>query len=229
MGLIPERGVDLFTSVYPAFHRDHPHIQVEPVECHVTAMQRMISAGQLHLGLATLTEEQKDDNLYHLMAEEEIVLAVPQGHPLAAEGCIHWHRAKEMDLARFAAEPFVLIYQRSTLFQVTEPIFRAAGFAPRVLFSTSSNVSKFRIVASGLGCALLPAVYAGPDERVRYFRLAQHPSWQITLCSRKNGYLGKAEEDYIALCRTYWCQKLGEKKEEPLGSDSPSCMAQSKN
>lgn len=210
VGLIPERGVDMFTAVYPPFHRNHPQIQLEPVECHVTAMQRMISAGQLHLGLATLIEQQKDNNLYHPMAEEEIVLAVPANHALAQEGSSVWRAAREMPLARFAEDPFVLIYQRSTLFQVTEPLFRAAGFAPRVLFSTSSNVSKFRIVASGLGCALLPAVYAKPDERVRYFRLAQHPSWQITLCSRKNGYLGKAEEDYLALCRAYWRQKLGE-------------------
>lgn len=208
VGLIPERGVDMFTAVYPAFHRAYPAMQIEPVECDVTAMQRLITTGRLSLGLATLVEEQKDDNHYHFMSEEEIVLVIPASHPLAGNGHTQFRHAPEADLSQFHQEPFVRIYQRSTLYGVTEPLFQAAGFSPRVLFFTSSNVSKFRIVASGLGCALLPAVYAAADDRVRYFRLPQHPVWQITLCSRRGGYLGKPEALYLELCRDYWQEKL---------------------
>lgn len=204
VGLIPERGVEMFTAVYPAFHRAFPCVRVEPVECHVTAVQRLISAGQLDLGLATLTEAQQDDNVYHLMAEEEILLAVPAAHPLAAGGSADCHLAPQTDLSRFAAEPFVRIYQRSTLFDLTAPLFQQAGFAPRVLFSTASNLSKYRIVSLGLGCALLPAVYAAADGGVVYFRLPQRPTWNITLLSRKGGYLGRAEQTYLKLCRDYW-------------------------
>ncbi len=210
VGLIPERGVEMFTAVYPAFHSDFPEIQVEPVECHVTAMQRMISAGQLDLGLATLTENQRDENVYHLMAEEEILLAVPSGNSLAEGGSADSRGAPETELARFRDQPFVRIYQRSTLFGLTEPLFEQAGFAPRVLFSTASNVSKYRIVSLGLGCALLPSVYAASDGGVVYFRLPQRPAWQITLCSRREGFLGKAERRYLELCRSYWQERLAE-------------------
>ena len=204
VGLIPERGVEMFTAVYPAFRAAFPHIQVEPAECHVTAMQRLIAAGQLDLGLATLAPEQRDENTYHLMAEEEILLAVPAGQPLAAGGSTDWRQARETGLARFAEESFVRIYQRSTLFSITENLFRQAGFSPRVLFSTASNLSKYRIVSLGMGCALLPAVYAAGDGSVVYFRLPGRPRWQITICSRRDGYLGKAERHYLALCRDYW-------------------------
>lgn len=208
VGLIPERGVDMFTEVYPTFHQTYPQIQVEPVECNVTAMQRMISAGQLDLGLATLTQEQRDENEYHMLAEEEILLAVPAGHPLAEGGSADWRQARTTDLARFAHEPFVRIYHRSTLFRLTQSLFDEAGFEPQMLFSTSSNVSKHRIVALGLGLALLPATYALPDGDVVYFRLPQHPAWQVTLCSRQGAYLGYAEQCYIQLCREYWQKKL---------------------
>lgn len=207
VGLIPERGVEMFTEVYPDFHRAFPHIQVEPVECNVTAMQRMISEGQLDLGLATLTQDQRDDNDYHMLAQEEILLAVPAGHPLAEGGSTDWRQAKETDLARFAGEPFVRIYHRSTLYNLTQSLFDAAGFEPQVLFSTSSSVSKCRIVSLGLGCALLPATYAQADGSVVYFRLPQRPHWQVTLCSRRGSYLGRAEQCYIDLCRGYWQKK----------------------
>lgn len=204
VGLIPERGIDMFTAIYPAFHAAFPQMQVEPVECRVTAMQRMLSAGQLDLGLATLTEAQRDGNDYHLMAEEEILLAVPAGHPLAEGGSADWRDAPETALERFAREPFVRIYKQSTLYALTEGLFAGAGFAPRVLFSTASNLSKYRIVSLGLGCALLPSVYAGRDGGAVYFRLPSHPSWQITMCSRRGGYLGRAERCYVDLCRDYW-------------------------
>lgn len=207
VGLIPERGVEMFTAVYPFFHRRYPEIRVEPVECHVTAMQRMITSGQIDLGLATLTQDQRDDNAYHLMAQEEIVLAVPADNPLAQGGNRDFRAAPDVELSRFGEQPFVRIYQRSTLFALTEQLFRQAGFAPSVLFSTASNLSKFRIVELGLGCALLPAVYAVPAQNVVYFRLPGHPAWQITLCSRKGGYLSHAERDYLALCRQYWQQR----------------------
>ena len=209
VGLIPERGVEMFTAVYPAFHRAFPNTRVEPVECHVTAMQRMISEGRLDLGLATLSTAQRDGNDYHLMAEEEIVLAVPAGHPLAGGGCPDFRRGAEADLARFAGESFVRIYQRSTLFAITEPLFRQAGFKPKTLFSTASSVSKLRIVEAGLACALLPAVYAVPGGGAVYFRLPGRPGWQITLCSRKGSWLGRAEQAYIGLCRDYWRNQPG--------------------
>ena len=119
-------------------------------------MQCLITAGHLDLGLATLTETQKDGNVYHPLAEEEIYLAVPAGHPLAEGGNPDPRFAPETSLSRFADEPFVRIYRRSTLFALTEGLFEEAGFSPRVLFSTASNLSKYRIVSLGLGCALLP-------------------------------------------------------------------------
>ena len=207
VGLIPERGIDMFTAVYPAFHAAFPQMQVEPVECRVTVMQRMISAGQLDLGLATLNRAQRDGNVYHEMAEEEILLAVPADHPLAAGGRADYRDAPETALERFAREPFVRIYQHSTLFALTEALFAEAGFAPRVLFSTASNLTKYRIVSLGLGCALLPAVYAAKDGGVVYFRLPSHPAWQVTVCSRRGGYLGRAERCYLDLCRKYWQTK----------------------
>ncbi len=208
VGLIPERGVDMFTAVYPAFHRAYPQVRVEPAEYPVRLMQQLISRGQLDLGLATLAPEQRDESVYHDMVREEIVLAAPKGHALAAEGAADWRDAPQTELERFSGEPFIRIYQRSTLFELTEQLFSRAGFTPRVLFSTSSNVSKGRIVQAGLGCALLPASYAGPKEGVVYFRLPGRPAWDITLFSRKGRELNGPERLYISLCRDYWKKRL---------------------
>ena len=165
----------------------------------------MITDGKLDLGLATLSEKQKDANDYACLTEEEILLAVPADCPLSQGGHADWRQAEVTDLSRFSTLPFVRISRFSTLYDLTEGLFTEAGFEPRVLFSTSSNLSKLRIVRLGLGCALLPATYAAKDPAVVYFCLPGHPSWQITICSRRGSHLGKAERYYLDLCRSYFC------------------------
>ncbi len=109
-----------------------------------------------------------------------------------------------IDLARFSADSFIQIAQSSTMYQLCQRLFAEAGFEPHVLFYTISNVSKYRMVMAGIGCALLPAVFAVPNENVVFFRLRQRPFWEITMCCRKNAYLSAAEKTFLELCRLYW-------------------------
>ncbi len=208
IGLIPERGVDMFTSIYPQFHHSFPDIILEPVECNVRTMQKRISRGEIDLGLMTLTRHQRDENTYMHMAYEEIVLAVPAGHALAEKGSRDIKNAPEIALESFAQDPFILIYPASTMYQLVRELFTYAGFEPKVLFSTSSNISKYRMVDAGVGCALLPAVFALPSEHMVFFRLPQHPHWEINMCCRKDAYLSKAEKAFLNLCHTYWSRVL---------------------
>ena len=204
LGLIPERGVNMFTAIYPEFHRQFPDIRIEPLECNVRTMQNLISRNELDLGLITLPESQKDDNTYLHMEEEEIFLAVPANHPLAYMGSQDADHAPEISLSRFSEDPFILITRRSTMFQLEESLFAGASFQPQVLFSTSSNVSKYRMVLAEVGCALLPGFFAKPDPGLRYFRLEGRPGWEVTMCCRKGAYLSQAEQYFLELCREYW-------------------------
>ena len=52
LGLIPERGVDMFTSIYPEFHRRFPHVLIEPRECNVRTMQKLITKGEIHMAVS---------------------------------------------------------------------------------------------------------------------------------------------------------------------------------
>ena len=74
----------------------------------------------------------------------------------------------------------------------------------QVLFSTSSNVSKYRMVLAEVGCALLPRIFAKTAPGVVYFRLEGQPRWEVTMCCRKGAYLSHAEQYFLELCREYW-------------------------
>lgn len=207
IGLIPERGVDMFTAIYPEFHRLCPDALLEPVESNVRSMQKQISANSLDLGLITLIESQKDDNVYLHMAVEDILLAVPGSHPLSTLGGKTIKDAPVISLSRFQDTPFVLISQTSTMHDIEQQLFDEAGFAPHILFSTSSTLSKYRMVSVGVGCALLPAVFAVPGDNIVFFQLDSAPRWQITMCHRKGAVLSSYEQAFLNLCERYWHSK----------------------
>ena len=85
IGFPPERGVSMFTSVYPAFHREYPDITINVHEVNVRSQQQMIANGDLDIGFLTLCEKHQTDDEYILIKEEELLLAVPSGHPICQE------------------------------------------------------------------------------------------------------------------------------------------------
>ena len=218
IGLIQERGVDMFTALYPRFHRAFPEVVLEPEEMNVATIRRNISAGKLDLGLCTLEESQKDENVYHHMCTEDILLAVPkkmyeEAAPVLAGVAVS--DASEVSdasdaavLQHFGDLPFILMRDSSTLHTIEMRLLQGAGISPKVLFTTSSNLSKYRIVSSGMGCAFIPRVFAAPNPEVTYIRLPSGPAWEVTLCTQKDAYITRAEEYFIDLCRNYWSEKI---------------------
>ena len=90
------------------------------------------------------------------LLEEEMVVALPAGHPLATQS-----RSKEstLPLGALAKETFVL-YKRPGgpgLYDTIITACRGAGFVPRVGQEAPRIVSTLNLVAAGLGVSIVPA------------------------------------------------------------------------
>ena len=218
IGFTPGRGSEMFTHIYPAFHKAYPNVVVEPHELSVHRQQQMISQGNLDLGFQTLSERQKTDSEYIKLGEEEIFLLVPSIHP-AAEQLASSQAAAALqtgtqsaphsfpiaNLALFQYEPFVLMYKESTIRAITDEIFRKSGFTPNVLFETASNNTVLSMIQANLCCGVVPEYYVRRlPEGISCFAFASHPSWDIVANYRKNGYLSEAAKYFIELVRDFW-------------------------
>ena len=96
----------------------------------------------------------------------------------------------------------------STLYETELRLFQHAGFEPNGLFSTASNLSKYRMVGAGMGCAFLPRTFARNNPAVTYIQLPSRPSWEVTICTQTGAYISRAEEYFLTLCKQYWDEKI---------------------
>jgi DNA-binding transcriptional LysR family regulator len=88
----------------------------------------------------------------HPLLEEAMVVALPEGHPLAAS-------AEALALAALAGDTFIL-YRRPVgpgLYDAIIAACHRAGFSPRVGQEAPRILSTLSLVAGGLGVSLVPA------------------------------------------------------------------------
>lgn len=205
IGFTPGRGIEMFTNVYPLFHSLYPDMTVEPNELSVLRQQALIAEGELDLGFMTLCQGQKTKDNYITLFEEEIVLAIPQGHPLCPGAAPIGQPLAVMDLAQLKYEPFVLMYKESTIRRMIDDIFRRSGFVPRVLFETSSNATILSMIRARLCCGIIPWHYVkNRPDGIACFALPSHPMWEVTAGYGKYAYLSKPAKEFIRLAREYW-------------------------
>lgn len=205
VGFTPGRGIDMFTSVYPDFHRRYPDIVVEPHEMSVRLQQQQIAKGELDIGFMTLRECDRTGDVYQVICQEEIVAAIPEGHPLSAMAAPPGEPLTCLDLSRLRYEPFVIMYRESTSRRLTDAIFREYGFSPSVLFETSSTTTIATLVRSCICCGLIPYYYVQKDPTgIAAFSLPDHPSWDIAVSYKRGSYLSHAAKDFIRLASDYW-------------------------
>lgn len=205
IGITPGRGIDMFSTVYPAFHREYPYILVEPVEKSSRELQTMISDGQIDIAFLTLNKDDRVGNEYIPLLQEEIILVIPEGHPLGAKAAKAGEPFAQLDLAELRYEPFILMNKNSTMRSLSDKIFAEAGFTPNVLFETRSNQTVLTMIQSNICCGLIPHYYIKQGyEGTACFALTSHPTWQVVASYKKGGYLSRPAKYFIELVKEYW-------------------------
>jgi LysR family transcriptional regulator, transcription activator of glutamate synthase operon len=154
----PERGRVVLAFLYTlgerrvpallrAFRRRYPHIQFTLMQGPHEELLDHVRSGRADLAL-TSGLLGRGEFAKVALEEQQLVLAVPDGHRLAGRV---WVR-----MAELVDEPFVGMTSASGLREVTDQLAAAAGFTPTLAFEGEEVDTLRGLVAAGLGVAVLP-------------------------------------------------------------------------
>ncbi|MFJ5715987.1 LysR substrate-binding domain-containing protein [Neobacillus sp. NPDC093127] len=209
IGLPPERGPEMFASIYPLFYKKYPNVKIEPVEMGVKQQQQEIKLGNLDIGFLTLQSFQKTNDEYIHICSEEIILAVPGAHPLGHLGGKWGKKLPEISLESVKHDSFAIMQKGSTLREIYENLVAEEDFSPTILLETRSCHNLFHMVDEGICCSVFPITYAMESPGVSYFLIKQKPVWEVYASYKKGSYLSSIAKDFIQLAADYWSAKLG--------------------
>ncbi|MCP1309213.1 LysR family transcriptional regulator [Paenibacillus tyrfis] len=201
VGSLPITGAHVLPLVLPVFQERYPEIDIVLVEETTSNLEQLTASGQADISLLSLPLI--DNSLdYEPIIEEEIVLAVPPQHPLAAR--LAAVGSKTVDIAELQEEPFIALKRGQGFRQIAITLCNDAGFTPNIVFESSNIETVQSLVAAGMGIAFIPRMLLrGWNELApAYLQLSNRPTRTLVIAHRKGRYLSKAVAAFMETFRT---------------------------
>ena len=145
---LPSACVYILPSKIAAFKRDHPRIDIVMEEKISVDIPELVLSGAFDLGV-TQSPHLVPGLSRAMIHEEALLLAVPEGHPLAAR--------QEIDLIEAAGEPFIVTKRATEFRNLAEDLCRNAGFEMHAAFEADHFDALQAYCAVGMGVALIPS------------------------------------------------------------------------
>ncbi|HLH29335.1 MAG TPA: LysR family transcriptional regulator substrate-binding protein, partial [Acidimicrobiales bacterium] len=125
------------------------------------------------------------------LAEEELVVVTPRGHPLSG--------SRPVTVRDLAAHPLVMFRPGYDLRTATLEAFAEEGLEPTVAVEGGEMGSVLALVAAGLGAAVVPGIVTTTTDRLATTRFRQPaPTRTIALVHRADRPLSRASEALAA-------------------------------
>jgi len=178
------------------FDERHPNVQFTVREQSSEEMAEMLRVDELDLAFLSVTERVESRGLgLHQLVSEELVVMLAREHPLG--------RRRKVRMAELEGERFISFREGARLRELLLAAGRSAGFEPRVTLESNESQRVRRLVARGLGVAILPRSDAeGPGADVRVATLTE-PALRrdITLAWREGRRHAPAAAEFLDLAR----------------------------
>ena len=147
IGTFSSVATHLIPPAIERFTREHPGIEYELRMGDYSEIESWVADGLVDFGfLPYPPQEPREDLAREVVATDELMAVVPQGHELAAREAI--------SLAELAAEPFILLERGSD--NEISPLFETAGLSLSVCLSTWDDYAIMSMVENDLGVSILP-------------------------------------------------------------------------
>lgn len=195
LGVLPTIAPHLLPEVVMRFHRDYPDVEVIIQER--TTTQLLALAAGCEVDLAVLSLPILDDRFaVETLFMEDLLLAVPPGHRLAAR--------RQVRLQEVESERFILLQEGHCLGDQALRFCDRHQCHPTVSFRTAQLETIQSLVAAGVGVSLMPRMACRQDRlhQPAYVPLADPcPQRAIAVLWRKENHHSRAAAALLEVLR----------------------------
>jgi molybdate transport repressor ModE-like protein len=155
IGVFQSVSATLLPATLAEFRTGWPRIEIELHNAYDTAeLAALVQSGEIDVAFADLTTIAAPLAGRTLLVDPYVVLA-PVGSPIAGESCVDWTALDGADLIAQSETDSCSIH--------VEQALAAAGSHARVVFRSDENIAVQRLVAAGVGYAVMPQLAVERD------------------------------------------------------------------
>lgn len=146
LAVAPQVSTYVLPHVLLRYAEAHPGVRLVVRTAHTEEIVELVLRQEVHAGIGRLVRDPQID--YQPLYDDELVLVSRPGHPLAGREAV----SREA----LGQAPLILFDRESSYYELTTALFREAGVRPRGVIELDNIEAAKRMVAGGLGVALLP-------------------------------------------------------------------------
>ncbi len=205
VGLSAYRSTYTLPSILPQFYRRYRNTHIELKEAGVEQMEPLVVQGKADVAI-TVQPSDHPNILNRFLGEEDLVLAVPPGYPIADIGGDAPHAQgmyPSLPLRKLGDLPFIYLNAGTSLNEVTRQLMQQEQFVPTSYIESKSLEAIYNLVLEGAGAAILPTTMIESDlftQRPQCFSIqASGFHRNIYAIYRADGYLSNACRELLSL------------------------------
>jgi LysR family transcriptional regulator, hydrogen peroxide-inducible genes activator len=196
LGAIPTVAPYLLPALVERLRAHAPGIELVFHEGTTESLLRQLQEGTLDFALASPPFPAAARLDYEELREDELLVALPDDHPLAGEATI--------EMAALGEEPLVLMHESHCLSRQTRALCQARGMQPGLTIESAQLDTALALVAAHQGLTLVPAMAREALSRhpVRFVRLAPRSAFRsVGLAWPSARLLTRAQEAFLGAAR----------------------------
>lgn len=175
-------------DMFCAFQKDHPNIDFELLTGDYSEIERWVLEGRVDFGFLRLPAQLPLKTV--LVAQDELMVVLPEDHPLTA--------LERVSVERLAEQPFIMLDKGGSHDRDIMEVFDRSGVTPRVRFTTLDDYAIMSMVEHGLGVSILhQMVLRRMPYHIALRPLAQPAFRQIGLAMRQGDSLSPAAKRFL--------------------------------
>jgi DNA-binding transcriptional LysR family regulator len=146
LAVAPQVSTYVLPRVLLRYSAAHPDVRLAVRTAHSEEIADLVLREEVHVGLGRQVRHAQ--LAYTPIYDDELVLVSAPDHPFA--------RQKSVSRAALGEAPLILFDRASSYYELTTALVREAGVRPRGVIELDNIEAAKRMVAGGLGVALLP-------------------------------------------------------------------------
>ncbi len=186
------------------FHERHPAVELTVREQSSEELAEMLRDDVLDLAFLSVTERIETQGLVlGQLVSEDLVVVLPPRHTLAGR--------RRLRMAELAHQQFVSYREGARLRELLSFAAHRAGFEPQIKLESNDSERIRRLVARGMGVAILPQSDADRSAGNVAVAALIEPSLRrdITLAIREGRRLSPAAAEFLQLSRELFSSPVG--------------------
>ena len=212
IGIQQRRAISMVPEVLARFKERYPDVELVFHDLVVADLKQMFKENAIDFMVSNFLEE-LPDTVYHEIAKEPVLLALPDTHPAiqyaySVEGDAFQH----LDLSYLDWETFIVPLPDQSMRRTVDRIFRENHIHPKRLIEIGHFDIIMSMVNQGMGVGFNRLGYLSDMQRfehVRYFLINREvETSSFRLAYRKGHVLSDCEQHLISIIEETICRKL---------------------